>query len=414
MSKIVRYRGTEIMRILQINSFFSVGGPPRIVNGIYDTLKKQGHDCKIAAARKKMYVPDDSIRIGNEIEVYSNALKARLFDNEGRNAKRATKEFIRKIVQYNPDIIQLHNVHGYYINYEKLFPFLKQYGKPIVWTFHDCWPMTGHCVHFDYIGCEKWKNEGCFACPQSNEYPTSIIADSSTINFEKKKQTFTNIKNMTIVTVSEWLKGRVLESFFKEYPVEVIPNGIDLDIFKPVEYEHLSKKYGLCHKKVVLGVAQNWCDKKGLSDCVKLSQKLSSEYQMVLVGLTTKQQKSIPSNIIGICRTNDSNELAAFYTMAHIFVNFSVEETMGLTTVEALACGTPVIVYNKTAVPEVIDHTCGWIVEAHDIDGIISIIKNSFDKSAYSTACRKRAKAYETEKQYSKYVKLYEQILEGR
>ena len=192
------------MKVLQINSFFTVGGPPRIMNGIYDTLKENGIECKIAAARGQMNVPEDSFRVGTEMNVKFNALKARIFDNEGFNAKKATQKLIRFIEDYNPDIIHLHNLHGYSYNLQTLFSYLKKTEKPIVWTLHDCWTMTGHCAHFALVGCEKWKT-GCFCCPQIKEYPSSFGIDNSKKNYLAKKQLWSGFKNMTIVTPSKWL-----------------------------------------------------------------------------------------------------------------------------------------------------------------------------------------------------------------
>ena len=169
------------MKILQINSFFSVGGPPRIMNGIYETLKEQGHECKIAAAREAVYAPEDSWYIGSGLDVKKNGVMARIFDNEGFNATRATRELVKKIEEYDPDIIHLHNLHGYYINVEILFDYLKKADKKVFWTLHDCWAFTGHCAHFDCIGCQKWENEGCHTCPQKKRYPTSMLVDRKSV-----------------------------------------------------------------------------------------------------------------------------------------------------------------------------------------------------------------------------------------
>ncbi|MCF0105346.1 MAG: glycosyltransferase [Holdemanella sp.] len=399
------------MKVLQINSFFTVGGPPRIVNGIYDTLKENGHDCKIAAAREELYVPEDSIRIGSKKDAYINALKARVFDNEGFNAKSATLKLIKDIEAYNPDIIHLHNLHGYFINVEILFDYLKKTNKPIVWTLHDCWTMTGHCAHFDFIGCDKWKTQ-CFDCPQLKEYPSSFGLDHSKNNYISKKESFTGVPNMTIVTVSEWLKSVVKDSYLKEYDVKVIPNGLDLTKFKPVDCSNLKEKYGLQNKKVVLGVAQNWGLKKGLYDFFELSKILPENYQLVMIGLTKNQLKELPKNILGFERTNSIEELSEWYSVSDVFVNLSYEETMGLVTVEAMACGTPAIVYDRTAVPEVIDSHCGWIVKAGNVQEIKRRIETLDTKQNYVDACLNRAKAFEKNKQYNKYIKLYESLIE--
>ncbi len=192
------------MKVLQINSFFTVGGPPRILNGIYDTLIEEGHECKIAAAREKMYKPEDSIRIGTAYGVYLNAIQCRLFDNEGLAAKKATGKLVQQIKEYNPDVIHLHNLHGYYINIEILFDYLKSCGKPIFWTLHDCWAFTGHCSHFSILKCEQWKGH-CSYCKQTRTYPNCYTVGRTSRNFRRKKAAFTGVPNMTIVTPSRWL-----------------------------------------------------------------------------------------------------------------------------------------------------------------------------------------------------------------
>lgn len=400
------------MKVLQINSFFTVGGPPRIMNGIYDTLKENGFDCKIAAAREKMYVPEDSYCICSDTEVKVNALKARLFDSEGFNAARETQRLVEYIKVYDPDIIHLHNLHGYYMNMEILFDYLKKANKPVVWTLHDCWTMTGHCAHFVLIGCEKWKT-GCFSCPQIKEYPTSFFTDRSKKNFVLKKQAYSGIQNMTIVTPSKWLASYVPNSILKEYPVRVIHNGIDLEAFSYVKSDILCKN-GLIGKKIVLGVAQNWAEKKGLEDFIELSTQLSEEFKIVLIGLTEEQKDALPSEIYGLTRTENVNELIKWYSAAHIFVNFTYQDTFPTVNIEALACGTPVLTYRTGGSPEAIDDTCGWVVEQGDIEGTKKIITSIKDKSKYIDTCLLRAKAFNRKDRYKEYIDLYKKVQEGQ
>lgn len=350
------------MKVLQINSFFTVGGPPRIVNGIYDALIEQGHECKIAAAREKMYAPKDSIQIGRKYDAYWNALMCRLFDNEGFSAKSATRKLIRKIEEYNPDIIHLHNLHGYYINIEILFEYLKTAGKPVKWTLHDCWAFTGHCSYFAVVKCEQWKTH-CSYCQQLKTYPVCITKGNVKKNFGRKKAAFTGVPDMTIITPSEWLANLVRQSFLGEYPVEVQYNKVDTELFKPTPSD-FRERYHLEGQKVILGVAQNWSDRKGLRDFIELAKRLDKSYTIVLVGLTQKQIKELPGQIVGLQRTNNTGELAAIYTMADLFVNPSREETFGLTTVEAESCGTQAIVYKNTACEEIVNKYGGIAVES--------------------------------------------------
>lgn len=221
------------MRVLQINSVCGIGSTGKICVNIAKQLIDSGHKCMIAYGRGT--VPDEykdiAIRIGSDFGNKLSAVHTRITDKHGFFNKSATIKFINWVKNYNPDIIQLHNIHGYYINVEILFEYLKQAEKPVVWTLHDCWPFTGHCSYFDMCGCNKWIS-GCDNCPQTDRYPKSFV-DSSRKNFELKKQLFSGVKNMTIITPSVWLAGLVSQSFLGCYDLKVINNGIDINIFKP-------------------------------------------------------------------------------------------------------------------------------------------------------------------------------------
>lgn len=396
------------MKILQINSFFSVGGPPRIVNGIYDVLKENGHECKIAAAREKLYAPDDSIQIGNSYDTYINALKTRIFDDEGLSAKRATRELIQNIEQYNPDIIHLHNLHGYYINIESLFDYIKAADKPVVWTLHDCWAFTGHCAHFDLIKCEKWKNE-CYQCPQKTEYPSSCLMNRAKRNYDHKKAAFQGVNKLTIVTPSQWLADLVKQSYLGCYPVKVIYNGIDLNTFRPMTSD-LPERYHIQGKKIILGVAQNWAEKKGFEDFIQLSQLLDDTYAVVMIGLTEDLINKLPKSVIGINRTTNVEELVKWYSCAHAFVNMTYQDTFPTVNIEALACGTPVVTYNTGGSPEAIDHTSGLTIEQGDINGIKDAIAELSKKSHQEQQCINRSRQFDRTQKYLEYIELYRSL----
>lgn len=394
------------MKILQINSFFSVGGPPRIMNGIHDILKREGIECKIAASREQQYDAANSIRIGSKGDVYLNAIKARLFDNEGFNAKKATQKLIKEIEEYNPDLIHLHNLHGYYINVEELFDYLKTYGKTVVWTLHDCWPITGHCPYFSMVKCNKWIL-GCHDCPQKREYPKSTFIDHSARNWKRKKNAFIMVPNMTIVCVSKWLQNIIKKSYLSEYNTRVIYNGIDLTPFRPVE-SSFRKKHGLEGKKILVGVAMHWSPRKGLNDYVELSKAIGMDTVIVLVGLTDEQSASMPPNIIGISATTDDQSLAEIYSSADICLNLSYEETFGLTSVEAMACGTPIITYDQTAVPEIAEMFGMPVVKAGDIQALSRIIAETPRKDH---GIKVNLSCFEQESQYMKYIELYRELV---
>lgn len=333
------------MKVLMINVVCGIRSTGRICTDIATTLSKQGHEVKIAYGREQ--VPEKfqtiSYRIGNAFDVKWHGMMARFMDKSGFGSERATKRFIEWIEEYDPDVIHLHNLHGYYINVKVLFDYLKKSNKKVIWTLHDCWPFTGHCSYFDYIGCNKWQSS-CQKCPLKHEYPKSVLCDQSKNNYEKKKKLFSELSDLVLVTPSHWLADLIKKSFLKEYRVEVIHNGIDVDVFKsnPISENGLEIPGD---KKIVLGVAAIWNKRKGLDDFLKLSKMLDSSYQIVLVGLSETQIKELPSNIMGIKRTNDVHELAKLYSRASVYVNPTYEDNYPTTNLEAISCGTPVVSY---------------------------------------------------------------------
>jgi len=398
--------GDCVMRVLQINTVNGTGSTGRIVVDLYKALENKGHSCFIAYGRGESPEGINSYKISTSPDTHIHALKTRITDKTGFYSAYATSRFLGKIDAFDPDIIHLHNLHGYYINIEILFDYLRHIKKPVVWTLHDCWAFTGHCAYFDYVKCEKWKT-GCYSCPQKKNYPKSILLDNSKWNYKQKRQLFTSVENMTIVTPSSWLAGLVKESFLGKYDVRVINNGIDLDIFKPSVNDY-RKKHELKDIFIILGVANIWDKRKGLDDFIKLSRLLEDTYKIVLVGLSEKQLKTIPENIIGIEKTNNITKLAEIYSIADVYVNAGVEETMGLTTVEALACGIPVVVYDATAIPECVDESVGFIVEKNNIQALAEAIKltknmNPFNKNS----CITKAKSYNKQNKYKEYLDLY-------
>lgn len=395
------------MKVLQVNSVCGYGSTGRIATDIADLLMAQGDECRIAYGREN--VPEKyrelAVRIGTGLDNKLHGLQTRLLDHHGFGSREATRRFLKWVEAYDPDLIHLHNIHGYYINVELLFDFLKKCGKPVVWTLHDCWAMTGHCSYFSAAGCSQWKN-GCQSCCQLREYPATLLGGDVANNFARKKHSFTGLPNMTIVTPSHWLASVVKESFLGQYPVVPIYNGVDLQVFHPTS-GNFRKQHGLENKKIILGVASVWDARKGLNDFAALSKMLDDSFKIVLLGLSEQQIQQVPENILKLPRTNSLQQLAEIYTAADVFVNPSVEETMGLTTAEALACGTPVITYDKTAVPEVPDETCGIVVPCgaeHIYDALGRV-------SASAEACLKRAQCFEKNRQYQQYLALYRKIM---
>lgn len=401
------------MRILQINTIVNSGSTGRIAEDIGKVLMANGHESFIAYGRGDRPSQSKLIRIGNAFDVYWHGLQTLLFDRHGFASKKATQDFIKKVEEIKPDLIAFHNLHGYYIHLPTLFEFIKKSSIPVVWTLYDCWAFTGHCTYFDDIDCTKWVDH-CHHCPKYKNYPSSWV-DNSFFNFENKKRFFTSIEKMEIVVHSEWLNLLVQKSFLKKYKVHVIHSAINLDLFKYVE-SNLRNQYKLCHKRVILGCASPWSNRKGYNDFVELSKILSDEFQIVMIGLNPKEIKSLPNHIIGIQRTESIVELAQWYSLACVFINPTSQDNFPTTNIEALACGTPVITYNTGGSPEAVDQLTGRVVPKGDLDGIVNAIHEicSIDRDVWRKNCRARAeKHFDKNKQFLKYLQLYEEMIKN-
>lgn len=360
------------MRVLMINVVCGIRSTGRICTDLATELEKQGHEVKIAYGREM--VPEQfqkyAVKIGSDIDVKIHAIRARLFDGMGFGSGKATKKFIKWIEKYNPDVIHLHNIHGYYINIEILFNYLRTCDKKIIWTLHDCWAFTGHSAYCDAVQCERWMN-GCYKCPQIKEYPKAIM-DASQKNWKKKRNIFSSIPNMTIITPSNWLAGLVKKSFLSQYQVHIIHNGIDTSQFKPM-YSNLREIYHLEDKFIVLGVATVWNDMKGYSDFMKLSLMLDDSYKIIMVGLTEQQIEKLPSRILGVKRTASVKELSYIYSAADVFLNLTYCDSYGLVNIEAALCGTPAISYDTGGCAESVSGH-GYIVPKGDLDAVVEKI----------------------------------------
>ena len=360
-----------------INVVCGIKSTGRICTDLADALEAQGHEVRIAYGRE--HVPEAyekyAYRIGTDLDVKLHGVKARTMDGCGFGSRSATKRFLEWVEHYDPDVIHLHNLHGYYINIELLFDYLRACGKKIIWTLHDCWAFTGHAAYCEAANCEKWA-EGCSNCPKIHDYPNSI-RDRSRENWEKKRALMDGIPNLQIVVPSEWLAGLVRRSFLGQYPVSVIYNGIDTSVFHPTD-NGLRAALGLEGCRVILGVASTWDARKGLQDFIKLYDWIDrSKYRIVLVGLSQEQIDRLPEGVLGIARTDSVSQLAELYSLADVFVNPTYEDNYPTTNLEAISCGTPVITYRTGGSPESAQHY-GAIVEQGNVEQIINLL----DKTA--------------------------------
>lgn len=397
--------------LLQINTVVNRGSTGRIAEEIGKIAMQAGWNSYIAYGRQQAHSSSDLIRIGNRMDCYMHVLQTRLWDRHGLGSKKATMRLVEQIREISPDIIHLHNIHGYYLNYPILFEYLSTTNIPIVWTLHDCWSFTGHCPYFDFVRCEKWRSK-CYKCIQTKKYPASWFIDRSETNFIEKRMYFNKIKNLTLVPVSNWLDNLIKDSFLLGNNTVVIHNGIDLDTFFP--RPSIKNKLGLQNHFVILGVANIWEERKGLDDFILLSNKVSSDVVIILIGLSKKQMQEIPSNIIGLERTDSVEQLAEYYSTADLFVNLTQEDNFPTTNLEALACGTPIVTYRTGGSIEAITPETGFIVEKGNIDSILTAIQTVRvnGKKKYISICRKHAMSnYNHIQCFDKYINLYNSLL---
>lgn len=395
------------MKVLFINMAYGAGSTGKIIADIMDMLKKNGNDVKAIYGTGEQSHNADAVKVSGKLGYYFHNAASRLTDHAGLYSWAATRKMIREIKAFQPDLIHLHTLHGFYVNYEMLFRFLKEADIPVVWTLHDCWAFTGHCTHFSQAKCTQWQTE-CRDCKLLRRYPQCYGRGDVRRNFLRKKRAFTGVKNLTITTPSRWLANQVSRSFLRDYPRTVIPNGIDRRIFRP-QSSGLRKKYRLEDKKIVLGAANVWNTRKGLPDMLTLADRLGSAYQVVLIGLTERQLPDIPANVLGLLRTANQTELAQWYSAADVFVNPTYEETFGLTTVEAQACGTPVVVYQTDGCPETVAPGNGRLVPQGDMQALEDAVRDITNGSC--RADPQRAAQFDKDAVYQDYLELYENVL---
>lgn len=390
------------MKVLQINSVCT-GSTGRIAAGVSRVLNEAGHESLLLFGRGEPARGVACERIEDATSFYMHTLYARLSDRQGFASSLATRRMIKRIQAFQPDVIQLHNLHGYYLDWRVLFRYLKQAGIPVVWTLHDCNAFTGHCAFFDAVGCERWQS-GCGNCPQTHAYPKSWFADRSARNFQEKRDLTAGLNRLTIVTPSVWLKNLLALSYLREYPARVIYNGIDRELFRPVESD-LRAEFKIGNKRLVLGVANVWEPRKGLQTLLDLAGRLGDEAAVALIGLSAVQLKTLPKGVIGLSRTANANELAAWYTAADVFVNPTVEDNFPTTQIEALACGTPVVCYDAGGSAESLDDSCGVAVPKGDMPALVDAI--SHVDSIKTEHCLRRAAKFDQRERFLEYVSLY-------
>ena len=425
-------------KILQINATANSGSTGKIAEQINQVAKSQGWETYLAYGRNMQPSNSKLVHVGNMLQVYEHYAEHRLFDNDGLSSRIATKKLVHKIKEIKPDIIHLHNIHDHWLNYRILFEYLNTLDTPVVWTQHDCWAFTGGCGHFTLCNCYQWRDGGCSSCPMKSRMKMRQVFEKTAKHYTLKHALFTANKNLVLVPVSHWLEGLERQSFLHNHRIVTIRNGIDTSVFQQTDSIAVRQKYGIGSQAYVIGVSGVWLPYKGWNDFLQLSRMLPSDIKLVMVGLKKEQIGEIAhSGIIGIPRTENTTELAALYSGAIMTLNLSRQETFGLTTVEGLACGTPGLVYNATASPELIIDgngtmlqslpsqpmyvgTTGWIVEQGDLATVANVIRDWGDRikadpiieSYMRQKCRERAnKVFNKEDRFKEYIDLFNELM---
>lgn len=405
------------MRLVQINPVLRVStSTGRIMQEIGDLAMANGWECYAAYSQGRdglMPTRMHPLPVGDKLSTAFHGLETRLFDRHGLASRHATKEFISRLKEIKPDIIHIHNIHGYFLNYPLFFRYLSESGVKVVWTVHDCWLYTGHCYYYSFAGCDRWKS-GCGNCPQRTNFPKSWIIDRSAGNFKDKQKAFTSLRkeNFMIVPVSQWMRDEMAHSFLKDYNFRVIHNGIDTNVFSP---QTTLSKFKIQNSKLYLALASIWLREKGLYDIIEMSKLLNPDERIVMVGVDDKTARILPENITAIRRTANVDELARLYSDATAFLNPTWQDNYPTVNLEAISCGTPVVTYRTGGSIEAITPETGRIVDQGDIRGMLEAAREiaGLGEEHFRMPCRNYALAnFRKEDRYADYLKLYNEILD--
>lgn len=395
------------MKVIQINPVFGVGSTGRIAKDLQNHMRSVGIEAKtVYGYGSGNHL--DTFKMQSLAELKVNIARGRTTGRHGWYNERATKRAIAFLRKEKPDILHFHNIHGYFINLPMLVEYVKENRVSVVWTFHDCWPFTGHCAYFDIYDCQKWKT-GCYSCPAWNEYKI-IFGDRSAKNWTEKKALFTGLDNCTVVTPSQWLADFLPDSFLRDYPVKVIHNGIDTEQFKPTQSD-LKRELGIADKKTVLGIAPDLDGTKGGRYLVELAKRLGSNYAVLILSLRCKEK--LPDNVYVLPRTNDVHRLAEIYSAADVFVNPTLQDNYPTVNLEATACGTPVVTFRTGGSPEGVFNGYGEAVEKGDLNKLTDATKKwaSVSKSLFTGTVD--TSVLSKERFAEEYISLYKGLIEN-
>lgn len=400
------------MKVVQINAVYQFSSTGRSTQEMHLAFLKKGIESYVfctnyADAFNNIY------KIGNAWDHKVHALFSRIWGKQGYYSKSSNRALLTYLGQIMPDLVILRNLHANYANISILLKYLADNDIATIIVLHDCWFFTGHCCHYTEDKCYKWETE-CDHCPILHKYNASLFFDRSNWIFKDKKRLFSQIRRLGVVGVSDWITNEARRSFLKDAKViRRIYNWIDLDVFKPQKTEELRNKWELSKDQfLLLGVAQGWSNAKGLHIFLEIAQRYP-DIKVILVGEMV-DGRELPQNVIAVGILSDVHQLATYYSVADVFLNPSIQETFGKVSAEALACGTPVIVNNATANPEIAGD-CGFVVHDNDIQEICTAIDQiqKVGKPFYAAKCvRRAAELFNRGKNIEEYLQVYQDLLD--
>lgn len=403
------------MKILFINQSIGIGSTGKIITDIANNLEgdnefKALHGYFANSEKGLPLFPGECIQTVSKNQYYRYNATAKLFGNTGFHGKRETKKALAKLGDWIPDVVHIHNLHGYFMHIPTLYEYLAKINKPIVYTLHDTWPLTGHCVYFNQSGCEKWKTHCDSPCPERKGYPYAYLSCPVKKNFDRKKALYAKVKdNLMFVTPSEWLANIVKEASITDSPVSIIHNGIKLDTFHETN-RNFRHDNNLDDKIIILGVAMPWSPRKGFNEFVKLANDLPDNYHIVMVGVEGEIVDKLPSKITCVSHTDSPKTLADIYSSADLFLLPTYADNYPTVSLEAQACGTPVLAYDAGGTKETLLPKYSSYVAKGDYDSLLKAVLNFKPKRIP----KEEVQSLSYQRMVSEYDDLYQKLLKNK
>lgn len=402
------------MKVMHINAVYGFGSTGVIVKDLHELAFQKGIESYVSYSTSPENADEvkNGYIIGNAFSKKIHAVLSRIEGKQAYFSRGDTKKLIRHINTVNPDIVHLHNLHSNYICVNDLLKYLAEKDIKTVITMHDCWIYTGGCFHYTGVNCFRWL-QGCGACPKKFKDTPALLKDASAHILADRKKYLSNIKNLTLVGVSNWISDEAGKTFLKDKNICTIYNGVDTEFFvnTPSDFR---KKYNLENKFVILGAANKWLKPVNKETLQTVTGNMPDDCVLVIIGCTEKEKKGLPQNVLPFAFIRDRDELRKIYSMADVFANCTREESLSLINVEAQSCGTPVVTYCNTGVQETVDKTCGFVVENGNAESFLEAILKIKEtgKDCFSKNCRHWVEeTFDIDKNYEKYITLYNSLM---